>query len=80
MYKNKPSQKHLFHFENEIAVQEHLAWFHNPALIIISNSNWIGDAVPCITYSMQKTPLRSPRQIFIFTIKKYRCRIKVPKN
>ena len=34
-------------------VREHLHWFPRPQAILISNSQWIGDRVPCLTYGMR---------------------------
>ena len=34
-------------------VQEHVQWFANPELIVISNSQWIGNELPCLTYGMR---------------------------
>lgn len=34
-------------------VQEHLHWFKKPKLIVISNSQWVCDNAPCITYGMR---------------------------
>ena len=34
-------------------VQEHKDWFKNAELIIISNSQWIGNDLPCLTYGMR---------------------------
>ena len=34
-------------------MESHLSWFPDPKLIVISNSQWIGDEVPCLTYGMR---------------------------
>ena len=34
-------------------MREHRHWFVDPKLIIISNSQWIGDRLPCLTYGMR---------------------------
>ena len=34
-------------------MESHLSWFPDPQLIVISNSQWIGDEVPCLTYGMR---------------------------
>lgn len=31
----------------------HAQWFEGTSLIIISNTNWIGETVPCLTYGMR---------------------------
>ncbi len=35
------------------AVQQNLRWFEGVQLIVISNTNWVGENVPCITYGMR---------------------------
>ena len=37
----------------EAVVNEHKNWFRDAELIIISNSQWIGDTLPCLTYGMR---------------------------
>jgi acetylornithine deacetylase/succinyl-diaminopimelate desuccinylase-like protein len=34
-------------------IEDHLSWFPDTRLIIISNSQWIGDEQPCLTYGMR---------------------------
>ena len=34
-------------------MESHLSWFPDPRLIVISNSQWIGDEIPCLTYGMR---------------------------
>ncbi|KAL6762356.1 hypothetical protein V8C86DRAFT_1825219 [Haematococcus lacustris] len=35
------------------AVTQNLRWFEGTQLIIISNTNWVGESVPCLTYGMR---------------------------
>ena len=35
------------------AVTQNVSWFEGTSLIIISNTNWVGESVPCITYGMR---------------------------
>ncbi|GMH45158.1 hypothetical protein BSKO_13115 [Bryopsis sp. KO-2023] len=35
------------------AVQENLQWFENTVLTVISNTQWVGEEVPCLTYGMR---------------------------
>ncbi|GAX84568.1 hypothetical protein CEUSTIGMA_g11989.t1 [Chlamydomonas eustigma] len=35
------------------AVQSNLRWFEGTELIVISNTNWIGENIPCVTYGMR---------------------------
>ena len=37
----------------ESVVRENRQWFTETKLIIISNSQWIGDRLPCLTYGMR---------------------------
>lgn len=30
-----------------------LHWFEGTQLVIISNTNWVGESVPCLTYGMR---------------------------
>lgn len=34
-------------------IESHLHWFDNTSLILTSNSNWLGEEKPCITYSFR---------------------------
>lgn len=34
------------------AVSSNLRWFEGTQLIVISNTNWVGENLPCITYGM----------------------------
>jgi Cys-Gly metallodipeptidase DUG1 len=50
----------IFEGEDEIGspslaaiMHEHLHWFNKPKLIVISNSQWVCDNAPCITYGMR---------------------------
>eukprot|EP00210_Caulerpa_lentillifera_P007669 g7320.t1 len=35
------------------AIKENLHWFNNNILTIISNTQWVGENVPCLTYGMR---------------------------
>lgn len=34
-------------------VRQNLHWFHNNVLTVISNTQWVGENVPCLTYGMR---------------------------
>jgi hypothetical protein len=35
------------------AVSQNLRWFEGVQLILISNTNWVGESAPCLTYGMR---------------------------
>jgi Cys-Gly metallodipeptidase DUG1 len=35
------------------AVHQNISWFEDTSLIVISNTLWVGETVPCITYGMR---------------------------
>ena len=35
------------------AIRENLHWFHDNLLTIVSNTQWVGEHVPCLTYGMR---------------------------
>ena len=43
------------------AVSSNLRWFEGTELIVISNTNWIGENLPCVTYGMVRVGVGSPR-------------------
>ncbi|ETO05748.1 hypothetical protein RFI_31643 [Reticulomyxa filosa] len=34
-------------------IEKNLDWLHKPALVLLSNSSWLGDDVPCLVYGMR---------------------------
>lgn len=34
-------------------VRQNLRWFQNTKLVVISNTLWVGERVPCLTYGMR---------------------------
>ena len=40
------------------AVSSNLRWFEGTQLIVISNTNWVGENLPCITYGMVRCWLK----------------------
>lgn len=34
-------------------VQQHSSWFEGTKLVVISNTTWVGENVPCLTYGMR---------------------------
>ena len=35
------------------AISSNLHWFEGTSLIVIANTNWVGENIPCITYGMR---------------------------
>ena len=35
------------------AVQQNLRWFEGTQLVVISNTLWVGERLPCLTYGMR---------------------------
>lgn len=35
------------------AVQQNLRWFQGTSLVVISNTLWVGERLPCLTYGMR---------------------------
>ncbi len=34
-------------------IQQHSSWFEGTTLVVISNTTWVGETVPCLTYGMR---------------------------
>ena len=43
----------------EEAIQGNLHWFEGTQLIVISNTLWVGERVPCLTYGMLHLEIKS---------------------
>lgn len=37
----------------EEALRQNIHWFENTTLSVISNTQWVGEMVPCLTYGMR---------------------------
>lgn len=37
----------------EEALRQNIHWFENTALSVISNTQWVGEIAPCLTYGMR---------------------------
>jgi hypothetical protein len=54
-----------------LAMQQHETWFEDTKLVLISNTTWVGENVPCLTYGMRGMIALSVEVCHLFSWRTY---------